>query len=79
MGIHEHCTQRLVVRSPKLRLNTGLEIRQRAATGVHLITVYPEMASTETALCAFSKIEDREVHRDHQAEENSGRGLYMNG
>ena len=41
MGINEHCTQRLVVRRPKLRLNTGLEFRQRTAAGVHLIAVNP--------------------------------------
>jgi hypothetical protein len=65
MRVYKQCTQRLVIRSPKLRLNPGLKLRQRTASSIHLVTVNPEMASTETALCAFSKIQNRKIHKDH--------------
>ena len=63
MGVHKRHPHRFVVRCPNLHLRAGLKLRQRAAAGIHLVAVHPQMTGPETTFCAFAQVENGKIHQ----------------
>ena len=63
VGVHKRYPHRFVVRGPNLHLRAGLKLRQRAAAGIHLVAVHPQVTGPETTFCAFAQVENGKIHQ----------------